>query len=120
MAHDVSYYLSKGFDERTAEYFAAGRRRIVGVRPESGRRLYIAFDNGEAKVFDASPLIEPGTVFAFLSEERNFRRVYLDEFGNVAWDIDPSVDSGEVWANKVDISSDTCYLDGVSVSTDPI
>ena len=45
----------------------------------------------------------------------NFKRVYLDDAGCVAWDIDPNVDSNKVWNNKVDLSSDSCYVDSVPV-----
>ena len=31
MANTVDYYLSKGFDRLAAEYFASGRKRIIGV-----------------------------------------------------------------------------------------
>lgn len=43
----------------------------------------------------------------------NFRRVYLDEAHSVCWDIDPNVDSNEVWNNKVDLCPDSCYVDSV-------
>lgn len=33
MAKTVAYYLSKGFDQAAAEYYAAGRRKIVSVEP---------------------------------------------------------------------------------------
>ena len=35
MANTVEYYLSKGFDRKTAEYFAAGKKRITGVVPNN-------------------------------------------------------------------------------------
>ena len=59
-----------------------------------------------------APVIRPGTVFAFLADEGAFERVYIDENNDIAWDIDPEVDSTAVWSNKVDISADTCYLEG--------
>lgn len=107
----VDYYLSRGFDRATAEYFAAGRRRIIGVEPNGDFTLTLSFDNGERRLYDAAPLLQPGTVFAPFMEPEAFRRVYLDEDGCVAWDIDPTVDSRVVWNNKVDLSPDGCYLD---------
>lgn len=107
----VEDYLSKGFDLRTAQYFASGRKRLVGVVPEDDHVLLLTFEGGEKRLFDMKPVIEDGTVFAFLKDPANFRRVYIDEAGCVSWDIDPAVDSNKVWSNKVDISSDTCYLD---------
>ena len=107
----VEDYLARGFDRRTAEYFASGRRRILSVSPCQDFTLILTFDNGETRRFDMKPVIEEGTVFAFLSDLNCFMRVYLDDCGCVSWDIDPETDSSIVWNNKVDISSDTCYLD---------
>ena len=33
MPKTVEQYLAKGLDQKTAEYYAAGRRRIVAVEP---------------------------------------------------------------------------------------
>ena len=85
MAKTVAYYLSKGFDQAAAEYYAAGRRRIVSVEPNDDFTLTIGFDNGERRVLDMS------------------------------WDIDPSVDSEKVWSNKVDLCPDSCYIDSIPV-----
>ena len=113
MGKTIDYYLSKGFDRRTAEYFAAGRRQITGVVPNPDFTLTLTFDNGETKRYDMRPMLQPGTVFEPFREWENFRRVYLDSDHHVAWDIDPDVDSGVVWSNKVDLCSDECYLASV-------
>ena len=110
---NVSYYLSKGFDERTAKYFASGRRTLMRAIPRQDFSVLLQFDNGETRIFDMKPLIEPGTVFAFLSSYDAFLRVYVDDTHSLCWDKDPSVNSNEVWNNKVDVSADTCYLDSV-------
>ena len=112
---NIEYYLSKGFDQRTAAYFAAGRRTIVGVTAGSDFTVLMQFDNGEKRTLDMKSSIRPGTIFAFLADPSNFARVYLDENKCVSWDIDPNVDSTKVWSNKVDLSPDTCYLDSVPV-----
>ena len=52
MANTVEYYLSKGFDRKTAEYFAAGKKRITGVVPNNDFTLTISFDNGEKRLYD--------------------------------------------------------------------
>jgi len=113
MTKSISYYRSKGFDDKTSAYFASGRKRVVSVSANTDFTLVLKFDNGETRIFDASALITPGSVFAFLSDFTAFRRVYVDENGAVAWDKDPAVDSKSVWSNRVDISSDTCYLDSI-------
>lgn len=113
MGKSIEFYLSKGFTLPMAEYFAKGRRAIVSVSPNEDFTLTLGFDNGEFRIYDCKPLLEEGTVFAPFMEYGNFKRVYLDDSNCVSWDIDPNIDSNEVWSNKVDISSDTCYVDSV-------
>lgn len=107
----VEQYMSMGFDRVTAEYFAAGRRRIINVEPKSGFVLELTFDNGEHRAYDCRPLFQANTVFERLCDMSVFSRVYLDDTNCVSWDIDPEVDSTKVWSNKIDLSSDSCYLD---------
>ena len=113
MGKSVEYYLSKGYDRKMAEYFASGRKRITKVVPRNDFTLLLSFDNGETRLYDASPLLQAGTVFAPFREWDNFRRIYLDEDHSVCWDIDPNIDSNEVWNNKVDLCPDSCYVETV-------
>ncbi len=113
MGKSVEFYLSKGYDRKMAEYFASGRKRITKVVPRNDFTLVLSFDNGEIRLYDARPLLQAGTVFAPFREWNNFRRVYLDEDHSVCWDIDPNVDSNEVWNNKVDLCPDSCYVETV-------
>ena len=116
LQNQVQSYLSKGFDRKTAEYFAAGRRRVVSVVANDDFSLRLKFDNGEVRSLDCKPIFEVGTVFTPFRELSNFKRVYLDDCNCVSWDIDPDVDSNEVWSNKVDLSSDSCYMESVPVT----
>ena len=111
----VQSYLDKGLDRRTAEYFASGRKRIISVVANDDFSLNLKFENGEVRVLDCKPMLEIGTVFAPFRELTNFKRVYLDDCCCVSWDIDPNVDSNEVWENKVDLCPDSCYMDSVPV-----
>lgn len=115
MGNSVEYYLAKGFDRAAAEYFAAGRRRIVSVVPNDDFTLTLTFDNGEVRLYDVAPFLVPGTVFETFRDIAHFRRVYLDAQHCVCWDIDPTVDSEVVWNNKVDLCPDSCYLHSVPV-----
>ena len=115
MANTAEYYLSQGLDRKTAEYFAAGRRKITGVVPNDDFTLTIRFDNGERRLYDMRPLLRKGTVFEPFLRMENFRRVYVDGTHAVAWDIDPSIDSEKVWSNKVDLCPDSCYIDSVPI-----
>lgn len=111
----VEYYLSKDFDRPAAEYFASGRKRIIGVSANDDFTLTIRFDNGEQRLYDMRPYLKKGTVFEPFAKLENFRRVYVDDTHAIAWDIDPNVDSKKVWSNKVDLSPDSCYLDSVPI-----
>ncbi len=116
MPNSVEYYLSKGFEPKMAEYFARGRRTITEVMANDNFSLTLTFDNGEKRVFDASPLLCENTVFEAFRDINNFRRVYLDEDHCVCWDINPDIDSRVYWNNKVDLCPDTCYVDSIPVT----
>lgn len=113
MARTVDYYLSKGFDQKTAEYFAGGRKQIIGVTANNDFTLTLRFDNGEIRIYDVAPLLKKGTVFETFADIENFRRVYIDDQHCIAWDIDPAIDSEKVWSNKIDLCPDSCYIDSV-------
>lgn len=110
------YYLTKGFDRPTAEYFANGRRTIVDVIPNDDYTLTLNFDNGEQRLLDMKPMLNEGTVFKPLCNIATFKRVYLDTQHCVSWDIGPTVDSEKDWNNKIDLSSDSCYIDSVPIN----
>ncbi|MGN0468470.1 MAG: DUF2442 domain-containing protein, partial [Acutalibacteraceae bacterium] len=109
------YYIPKGFNKTMAEYYASGRKKVLSVKPKEDFTLFLTFNNGENRVFDVKPILKKGGVFAPFRDYNNFKRVYIDDVGCVSWDIDPKIDSTVVWNNKVDISSDTCYVDSVPV-----
>ncbi len=109
-------YIAAGCDEKTAQYFAAGRKRVTDVEPEDDYTLNITFDSGEVRKLDCKPIIEAGTVFESLLSLDNFRRVYVDDTHSVCWDKDPNVDSNVEWMNKIDLCPDTCYMDSVPVT----
>lgn len=115
MAKTVDDYLSKGLDQKTAEYFASGRKQLVGVVANDDFTLTLSFDNGEKRLYNVAPLLKKGTVFETFADIENFRRVYIDEQHCIAWDIDPTINSNEVWSNKVDLCPDGCYIDSVPV-----
>ncbi len=108
-------YLDMGLDEAAARYFAGGRRRIVSAVAEKGYRVLLVFDNGERRMFDCTPEFTEGSLFNKLANEADFARVFVDESGNLAWDIDPSVDSSKHWNNRIDFCRDACYMKSVPV-----
>ncbi len=113
MPEKVEYYLSKGFDRKAAEYYASGRHKIVGVIANDDFSLALTFDNGEKRRYDMKPSIEDETVFKPLMDKAVFQRVYLDEYGAVSWDIDPTLEGRKVWNNKIDLCPDSCYIDSI-------
>lgn len=118
MRDNIDYSLSAGYDKKTAAYMSTNRKKITNVTPNQDYTLTLTFDNGEQRIYDVSPLLTDGSVFAPFRDMDNFRRVYLDENHCVSWDIDPTVDSSIVWNNKVDLCSDGCYINSVPLCSD--
>ncbi|MDY2839314.1 MAG: DUF2442 domain-containing protein [Treponema sp.] len=115
MGQSYDYYISKGFDSKAAAYFSNGRRKPVKVVPQEQYKILIIFDNSEKRILDISRLIQKGTVYYPLHDKNIFKNCYIDSDYSLCWDKDPDVDSNIVWNNKIDIGSDTCYLDSEEV-----
>ena len=115
MPESVEYYLSKGFDKKAAVYFSKGRRKPVKVVPQNCFNLLITFDNNEVRLLDISPLIKEGTVYYTLKNPSIFTKCYIDQNHSICWDKNQEIDSEKVWSNKIDIGSDTCYLESVEI-----
>ena len=115
MAHTEKYYESKGFDEKTAKYFASGRKKIMHATANPDFTLLLQFDNGEERIYNVKPLLKKNTVFEQFGLWENFARVYVDDNHCVAWDIAPNVDSNKTWNNKVDLDPDSCYINSVAI-----
>lgn len=105
-----------GMDENTARYFSNGRRRVVAVRAKPDYTLVLTFDNGEMRSLDCRPEFTDGSLFMRLASPSDFERVFVDAAGNIAWDIDPTVDSEIVWNNRIDFCRDACYLKSVPIA----
>ena len=116
MPKTIEQYLEMGLDRKTAEYYANGRKKVTAVTPQPDFTLLLTFNNEEQRILDMKPTLEKGGVFASFENYENFQRVYIDDCGNVSWDIDPDIDSNIVWNNKVDICSDCCYTDSVPIT----
>lgn len=113
MPESIEFYLSRGCDEKTAAYFANGRRSIESVKASEDFTLTLNFDNGEIRVLDVKPIIEKGGVFVHLKDMSRFLHVYLDECRYVSWDIDPKINSKEYLPNRINLSPDRCYLNSI-------
>jgi hypothetical protein len=115
MAKSYADYIAMGMDERTARYFSMGRRRICAAEPQGGYRIVLTFDNGERRVLDCSTKVKKGSIFQKVAAPKDFNRVFVDENGNLAWDIDQTVDSSRVWNNRIDFCRDACYLESSEI-----
>jgi len=115
MAKSYADYIAMGMDERTARYFSMGRRRICAAEPQEGYRIVLTFDNGERRVLDCSTKVKQGSIFQKVAAPKDFNRVFVDENGNLAWDIDQTVDSSRVWNNRIDFCRDACYLESSEI-----
>lgn len=113
MPESIEFYLSRGCDEKTAAYFASGRRSIVSVKANDDFTLTLNFDNGEIRLLDVKPIIEKGGVFIHLKDKNRFLHVYLDECRYVSWDINPQIDSKVYLLNRINLGSDSCYINSV-------
>lgn len=112
MKGTVDYYLAKGYDRLAAEYFAGGTKRLTGVKANSDFTLQLTYEEREERIYDCKPLLDQGGVYVHLRKYENFARVFI-EYGAVCWDIDPNVDSNEVWNNRIDLCPDSCYIDSI-------
>lgn len=95
-------------ESEVQEYFL-NPRRIVKVEAESNYILKLLFDNGEEKFYYMGDKLQG--VFSVLKNESKFKTVFLDEFGNVAWDIDENIDSSVHWNNRLGLCKDALYMD---------
>lgn len=109
--HTVDYYLKKGFPLPYAEYYANGAKRIMSAMPNDDYTVTILFNNGEKRKLDIKPIIDEGGVFKNIETPDAFKRLYLDDSRNICWDIDPNVDSNAVYENKIDLSTEFCYVE---------
>lgn len=116
MARDVEFYINHGFDRPMAEYMSSGRRRAVSARPLGGFSIAVTFDDGREVAYDLSGVAEPGTALGCLRDPEILARVFVDENGSVAWDIDPEINSSEVWSNRIDLSADEIYVYGTGLT----
>ena len=87
--------------------------RITNVVSNNDFSLTLAFYNGEHRRLDMKPYLKYGTSLEKIMRIEDFRRVYLSEDHVVCWDIDPNVDSKQVWENTIDLDPEWCYIMGV-------
>ena len=85
-------------EDKVKKYFE-NPRKIIDVKPIANYTLLITFDNGEIKKYEM--INELYGVFTALRDVKKFESVFIDEVGNVAWNIDENIDSSIYWQNHV-------------------
>lgn len=98
---------------RVKEYFMNGPRTIKKITANDDYTITIMFDNEEIRLYDMSGSLFG--VFELLNDIDKFKEVFLDESGNIAWDIDKNLDSNVAWNNRIDICKDSVYMDSIPI-----
>jgi uncharacterized protein DUF2442 len=78
---------------------------VKSVRALEDYQLELSFDNGESRRFDVKPYLDRG-IFVRLRDPSAFRAVRV-----VAGSVE--------WANGLDLSYDTLYLEGQPIAPTP-
>lgn len=107
----MSILKTNSVPDKITEYFVKGPRKIKKIIPNDDYTLTIVFDNKEIRLYDMSNNLSG--VFEVLRDIGKFKEVFIDESGNIAWDIDKNVDSNIVWNNRIDICKDSAYMNSV-------
>lgn len=94
--------------ENVKKYFE-NPRNILNVKTDDKFNLVLTFDNQETRIYNMEDKLNG--VFSVLQNQEKFKKVILDEFGNVAWDIDENIDSSVNWNNRIDICKDALYME---------
>lgn len=91
------------------EYLRNGSRKIIQVIPGANYSITVIFDNDETHIYNMADNLYG--VFEILQDENKFKEVFIDESGDIAWDIDTNIDSSVHWNNRIDICKDAVYIE---------
>ena len=102
--------MNKNFDNIEDIY----NLTIKSVKPMNDYKLLVVYSNDEVIEYDVKPIMK--NKLLVLNDKNIFNKVFLDDLGNVAWDIDANIDSEDDWDNRIDISKESIYLKGNKIS----
>lgn len=88
---------------------------VIQVKPTDDFKVYVYFDDGRIKLYDAKPLVEGGGVFKSISNIETFVDTCTVMNGTLAWDVNGNFDE----YNCIDIDPETIYNIAESVA-DPL
>ena len=86
--------------------------KIYMVIPTDDYKVYIYYDNGEIRLYDASWMLEKSGVFELIRDIEVFKELCTVMNSTLAWDISRCRDC----YNCIDICTDTVYEDSSKVS----
>lgn len=95
-------------EKEVASYFH-NPRKLFGVVADDEYNLILSFDHQEQRIFSMKDELQG--IFSVLKDPEKFKKVFLDEFGNPAWDIDENIDSSIHWNNRIDLCADALYME---------
>ncbi len=101
-------------ENKLKEYFT-NPRKIKEVKPLENYILLLTFDNGEKRKYDMRN--ELNGIFSVLKNKEKFYGVFINDVGNIAWNIDDDVDSSVHWENQIDLCKDMLYMESIPVSS---
>lgn len=78
---------------------------VVQVKPTDDFKVYVYFDDGKIKLYDAQPIINAGGVFKKISDIETFKQLCTVMNGTLAWDVNGNFDV----ENCLDIDPETIY-----------
>lgn len=86
---------------------------IIKVEPLTNYTILVTYSNDEVISYALEPLLK--NKLSVLKDDKIFQTVFIDEFGNVAWNIDDTIDSNINWNNRIDISKENIYIEGTKI-----
>jgi hypothetical protein len=87
---------------------------VIQVKPTADFKIYVYFDDGKIKLYDAALLVNQG-IFKKISPPNVFMETCTVMHGTVAWDIGGNFNEYEC----LDLDPETLYLEGIDVK-DPL
>lgn len=103
--------ITREMPSKVKEYFESGRKKIVKVVPNNDYSLTIYFNNDEIRIYNMSESLFG--IFEILKDKERFEEVFIDEYGNIAWDIDKNIDSSIHWNNRINLCKDSVYMESI-------
>lgn len=78
---------------------------VIQVLPTDDFKVYVYFDDGIIKLFNAKTLVSCGGIFQKIADIQTFKNTCTVMNGTLAWDVSGNFDV----ENCIDIDPDTIY-----------